>query len=102
MSYWLFLPGLLWSALAERRPVAHGRLGWLWTACLSMLAGAGMFLLVTPRPQDLSYLFFSGLLLLLTLARQRTVWLGPCRRCYLSGPTSMAVSCWASPLSASS
>jgi hypothetical protein len=34
-----------------------------------------MYLFVTPRPQDLSYLFFAGLLLLLTLARQRTVWL---------------------------
>ena len=34
-----------------------------------------MFLLVTPRPQDLSYLFFAALLLLLTLARQRTIWL---------------------------
>ncbi len=40
-----------------------------------MLAAAAMFLLVTARPQDLSYLFFSALLLLLTLARQRTGWL---------------------------
>ena len=42
---------------------------------LSMLAGAGMFVFVTARPQDLSYLFFTVLLLLLTMACRRTAWL---------------------------
>jgi hypothetical protein len=34
-----------------------------------------MRLFVTPRPEDLSYLFFATLLLLFTLARGRTAWL---------------------------
>ncbi len=76
VSYWLISAGACCGALllsvARWRKVGAG---WLWTACLSIVAAAGMFLLVTPRPQDLSYLFFAGLLLLLTLARQRTVWL---------------------------
>jgi hypothetical protein len=76
VSYWLISAGACCIALllsvARWRKVGAG---WLWTACLSIVAAAGMYLLVTPRPQDLSYLFFAGLLLLLTLARQRTLWL---------------------------
>ena len=76
VSYWLISAGACCGALllsvARWRKVGCG---WLWSACLCILAASGMFLFVTPRPQDLSYLFFSALLLLLTLARQRTVWL---------------------------
>ncbi len=76
VSYWLVSAGACCGALllsvARWRKVGAG---WLWTACLSIVAAAGMYLLVTPRPQDLSYLFFAALLLLLTLARQRTLWL---------------------------
>ena len=76
VSYWLISAGACCGALllsvARWRKVGCG---WLWTGCLSILASAGMFLFVTPRPQDLSYLFFTALLLLLTLARQRVVWL---------------------------
>jgi hypothetical protein len=76
VSYWLISAGACCVALllsvARWRKVGAG---WLWTACLSIVAAAGMFLFVTARPQDLSYLFFAALLLLLTLARQRTLWL---------------------------
>lgn len=76
VSYWLVsaVPccGALLLSVARWRTA---RPGWTWTAALSVLAGAGMYQLVTPRPQDLSYLFFSAVLLLVTLARKRTVWL---------------------------
>ena len=76
VSYWLVSAGACCGALLLS--VARWRTtgsGWLWTAALSILAGAGMFEFVSPRPQDLSYLFFAALLLLLTLARRRTAWL---------------------------
>ena len=76
VSYWLVSAGA--SSGAILLGVARWRklgCGWLWTAFLSMFAGAGIFVWVTPRPQDLSFLFFAALLLLLTMARQRTIWL---------------------------
>lgn len=76
VSYWLVSAGACCGALLLS--VARWRMtgsGWLWTAALSVLAGAGMFEFVSPRPQDLSYLLFATLLLLLTLARRRTAWL---------------------------
>jgi hypothetical protein len=76
VSYWLISAGACCVALllsvARWRKVGAG---WLWTGCLSIVGAAGMYLLVTARPQDLSYLFFTALLLLLTLARKRTLWL---------------------------
>jgi len=76
VSFWLISAGACCGALLVS--VARWRkvgCGWLWTGCLSVLAAAGMYLFVTPRPQDLSYLFFAGLLLLLAMARGSTVWL---------------------------
>jgi len=76
VSYWLVSAGACAGALllsvARWRKIGSG---WLWTAALSILAAAGMWLFVTPRPQDMSYLFFAALLLLLTLARRRPAWL---------------------------
>jgi hypothetical protein len=76
VSYWLVSAGACCGALllsvARWRKLGSG---WLWTAALSILAGAGLYDFVSPRPQDLSYLFFALLLLVLTLARQRTAWL---------------------------
>ena len=76
VSYWLVSAGaccgaLLLSVVRWRKTGS----GWLWTAALSILAAAGMYDFVSPRPQDLSYLFLATLLLVLTLARRRTVWL---------------------------
>ena len=48
---------------------------WLWTAVLACLATAGMLVGLAVRPQDPSYMFFAGELLLLALARQRAWWL---------------------------
>jgi hypothetical protein len=76
VSYWLVSAGACCGALVLS--VARWRVtgsGWLWTAALSVLAGAGMYEFVDPRPQDLSYLFFAGLLAVLTLARRRQAWL---------------------------
>jgi len=76
ISYWLLSAGACCGALLLS--VARWRKagsGWLWPAALCILAGAGMFDFVSPRPQDLSYLFFATLLLILSLARQRTIWL---------------------------
>ena len=76
VSYWLVSAGACCGALlvsvARWREIGSG---WLWTAALSILAGAAMYDFVSPRPQDLSYLFFAVLLLVLTLARGRPVWL---------------------------
>jgi hypothetical protein len=76
VSYWLVSAGCCCGALllSVTRWRRNGS-GWLWTAALSILAGAGMYEFVTPRPQDLSYLLFALLLLALTLARERTAWL---------------------------
>ena len=79
VSYWLVSAGACIGALVVS--VARWRktgAGWLWTAALSILAGAAMYDFVSPRPQDLSYLLFGALLLFLTLARTRTVWLVAC------------------------
>ncbi len=76
VSYWLVSAGACVAALLAG--VARWRRlgsGWLWVATLSVLASAGLYIGLMPRPQDLSYLYFSLLLLFLTLARQRTVWL---------------------------
>jgi hypothetical protein len=76
VSYWLVSAGACCGALLLS--VARWRgtgSGWLWTAALSILAGAGMYTFVSPRPQDLSYMFFAALLLVLTFARRRTAWL---------------------------
>jgi hypothetical protein len=79
VTYWLVSAGACCGALILS--VARWRktgAGWLWTAALSILAGAAMYDFVSPRPQDVSYLFFAALLLFLTLARGRTVWLVAC------------------------
>ena len=75
-SYWWVSAGACCGALVLS-VVRWRRLGCgeLWAAALSILAGAGMYQFVSPRPQDLSYLFFALLILVLTLARQRSVWL---------------------------
>ena len=62
VSYWLVSAGACCGALLLS--VARWRKtgsGWLWTAALCILAGAGMFEFVSPRPQDLSYLLFATL-----------------------------------------
>lgn len=76
VSYWLLSSGactgaVLLGAARWRRTGA----GWLWTATLSILAAAGLSVALTPRPQDLSYLFFSLLLLLMSAARRQSRWL---------------------------
>jgi hypothetical protein len=76
VSYWLLSAGACSAALL----VGVGRwritgAGWLWVGALSVLAAAGLWIGMMPRPQDLSYLFFSLLLLLITLARRRVAWL---------------------------
>jgi hypothetical protein len=76
VSYWLVSAGASTAALLLG--VARWRklgAGWLWTAALSVLAAAGLYIGLAARPQDLSYFFFSLLLLLLTLARRRPAWL---------------------------
>ena len=76
VSYWLVSAGACAGAvlLGAARWRRTGT-GWLWTAALSVLAAAGLSVGLNPRPQDLSYLLFATLLLLLTLARQRVGWL---------------------------
>jgi hypothetical protein len=76
VTYWLVSAGACAAALVAG--VARWKkigAGWLWVATLSVLAAAGLYLGLMPRPQDLSYMYFSLLLLFLTLARQRTIWL---------------------------
>lgn len=76
ISYWLVSAGACCMALLLS--VARWRrtgTGWLWSAALSVLAGAGMYLWVTPRPQDISYMLFAALMWVLTVARRRSVWL---------------------------
>ena len=76
VSYWLVSAGACSAALVAG--VVRWRMtgaGWLWTAVLSVLAGAGLSVGLAARPQDLSYLFFAMLMLLLTLARRRHAWL---------------------------
>ncbi|HXW80898.1 MAG TPA: hypothetical protein VEJ84_15455, partial [Acidimicrobiales bacterium] len=76
VSYWLVSAGAcvvaLLAGVARWRRIGAG---WLWVATLSVLAAAGLYLGLNPRPQDLSYMYFSLLLLFLTLARRRTMWL---------------------------
>ena len=57
---------------------------WPPPACLSVWR---------PRPQDLSYLFFALVMLLLTLARRRHAWLFAVPPCCSSGPTYTGASC---------
>jgi len=76
VSFWLASAGSCAAAVALgaakwRRDGA----GWLWTALLSCLAAAGLLVGLAVRPQDPSYMFFSAELLVLALARRRTVWL---------------------------
>jgi hypothetical protein len=76
VSYWLVSAGACTAALLAG--VVRWRTtgaGWLWTAALSVLAGAGLSVGLAARPQDLSYFFFTLLMLLLTLARRRHGWL---------------------------
>jgi hypothetical protein len=76
VSYWLVSAGACSAALIAG--VVRWRMtgaGWLWTAALSVLAGAGLSTGLAARPQDLSYFFFALLMLLLTLARRRNAWL---------------------------
>jgi len=76
ISYWLASAGA--CVLAVVASVALWRrsgAGWLWAGALSALAAAGLSVGLAPRPQDLSYLFFALLLLLLHLARQCPRWL---------------------------
>jgi hypothetical protein len=76
LSYWLLSAGVCSGAvllsLARWRRTGGG---WLWAATLSILATAGLSVGLTPRPQDLSYMFFAALLLVLTAARQNPAWL---------------------------
>lgn len=76
VAYWLVSGGACAGALAVgvalwRRSGA----GWLWAAALAIVLAGGLSLGLDPRPQDLSYLFFALLLLLLSLARDRARWL---------------------------
>lgn len=76
VSYWLVSGGACCAALLLS--VGRWRLsgtGWLWTATLSVLGGFGMYEVVTPRPQDISYMLFAAMLLIVTLARRRAAWL---------------------------
>jgi hypothetical protein len=76
ISYWLVSAGACTGALLAgvlRWKMAGA--GWLWTAALSVLAAAGLSVGLAARPQDLSYVFFALLLLLLTLGRRNHAWL---------------------------
>ncbi len=76
VSYWLVPSGACTAALllavARWRRAGAGR---LWAAALGVLATAGLSTGLAPRPQDVSYLLFSLLLLVLTLARHQARWL---------------------------
>jgi hypothetical protein len=76
VSYWLVSAGAgVVTVLVALAHWKHNGAGWLWAAALSILAAAGLSVALAPRPQDLSYLFFSVLLFFLALARRRSAWL---------------------------
>jgi hypothetical protein len=77
VSYWLVSAGAgVGAVLIALVNWKRAGAGWLWAATLGILAAAGLSVELAPRPQNLSYLFFSVLLLLLRLARQHPAWLG--------------------------
>jgi hypothetical protein len=70
-AFWLLSAGLetlTVLVVAIRARVAGA--GWTWTGLLTLEAGAGVTLLLTDRPQMVSYLLFAVLLLLLAKARR--------------------------------
>jgi hypothetical protein len=76
VSYWLVSGGASTAALLASLALwRRNGAGWLWAGALSVVAAAGLSVGLTPRPQDLSYLLFALLLLLLRLARQSPRWL---------------------------
>lgn len=76
VSYWLVSAGACAGAiLAGVARWRVSRASWMWSAALSVLAAAGLSVGLAARPQDLSYLFFALLLLLLALARHHARWL---------------------------
>jgi hypothetical protein len=75
-SYWLVSAGASIAALLASVALwRHSGAGWLWAATLSVVAAVGLAVGLNPRPQDLSYFFFSLLLLFSSLARERFAWL---------------------------
>lgn len=75
-SYWLASGGACAGALVAsvalwRRSGAR----WLWAGALSVVAAGGLSVGLMARPQDLSYLFFALLLLLLCLGERNARWL---------------------------
>jgi hypothetical protein len=75
-GFWIVSAGACISALL----VSVGRwrrqgAGMLRVGGLAAVAGAYLYIGQSPRPQAVSYLCFALLLLVLTLARRRTVWL---------------------------
>lgn len=76
VAYWLVSGGACAGAvLAATLLWRRGGAGWLWAATLVLIATMGLSVGLSPRPQDLSYLFFVVLLLLLAFARQQAAWL---------------------------
>jgi hypothetical protein len=76
VAYWLVSGGACAGAVVVGVALCRrAGAGWLWAAALAVLAATGLSVGMSPRPQDLSYLFFALLLLFLSLARDRAAWL---------------------------
>jgi hypothetical protein len=71
VAFWLMAAGVgtltVWAVVAAARQRGAG---FTWAGFLAVMTGFGLFLFVRDRPQELSYLFFAGLLALLTVARR--------------------------------
>lgn len=71
VAFWIMAAGVgtltVWTVAAAARAAGAG---YTWAGLLALVTGLGLFLFVRDRPQELSYLFFAGMLALLTLARR--------------------------------
>jgi len=76
VSYWLLSAGTCAAALAASVALwRRNGAGPLWSGALAVVGAAGLSVGLSPRPQDLSYLFFAVLMLLLYVARSNPRWL---------------------------
>jgi len=76
VAFWLLSAGL--ASLTVIVVAIRSRLlgsGWTWTGLLCVETGVALTLSLDDRPQMVSYLFLSLLLLMLSLARRRSGWL---------------------------